>query len=64
MRVRLFVSFLLPMLLGAGCGVGPVVWQKTLDIGGDERPTAITSDGTGYYVSFVATRPGGSGRAG
>jgi len=51
-------------LLLAGCGVGPVVWQKTLDIGGDETATALTSDGTNYYVSFVATRPGGSDRAG
>jgi hypothetical protein len=64
MRDTLRISAALLVLLAAGCGVAPVVWQKTLDIGGDETATALTSDGTSYYVSFVATRPGGSDRAG
>jgi hypothetical protein len=63
-RDILRISAALFVLLAAGCGAGPVVWQKTLDIGGDETATALTSDGTNYYVSFVATRPGGSDRAG
>ena len=64
MKDILRTSAALLLLLAAGCGVGPVVWQKTLDIGGDETATALASDGTNYYVSFVATKPGGSDRAG
>jgi hypothetical protein len=57
------ISAALLALLAAGCGVKPVVWQKTIDIGGDETATALTSDGTSYFVSFVATHPGTSDRA-
>ncbi len=64
MKDTLRITAALLALLAAGCGVKPVVWQKTLDTGGDETATALTSDGTSYYVSFVATRPGGSDRAG
>jgi hypothetical protein len=63
-RDLLSVSLALFVLLGAGCGVRPVVWQKTIDTGGDETATALASDGTNYYVSFVATRPGDANRAG
>ena len=52
------------VLLAAGCGVGPVVWQKTIDAGGDEAATALTSDGTSFYVSYVSTKPGAPDRAG
>jgi len=58
------VPAVLLVLLAAGCGVGPVVWQQTLDIGGDESATALTSDGTNYYVSYFSTRPGAPDRAG
>jgi hypothetical protein len=60
--VRTLVALL--ALLAAGCGVKPVVWQKTLDIGGDETATAMAFDGASLYVSFVETKPGGSDRAG
>ena len=63
-RDILRISAALVVLLAAGCGIGPVVWQKTLDTGGDETATALASDGTNYYFSFVATKPGGSDRAG
>ncbi len=58
------IAAALLVLLAAGCGRGPVVWQKTLDAGGDEAATALTSDGTSYYVSYVSTRPGATDRAG
>ncbi len=58
------ISAALFVLLSAGCGVGPVVWQKTIDAGGNEVATAITSDGTNYYVSYVSTKPGAPDRAG
>jgi len=58
------IAAALLVLLAAGCGRGPVVWQKTLDAGGDEAATALTSDGTNYYVSYVSTRPGATDRAG
>lgn len=64
MKDVLPISAVVLVLLAAGCGVRPVVWQKTIDIGGDETATALASDGSSYYVSFVATRPGGSDRAG
>jgi hypothetical protein len=64
MRGILHISAALFVLIAAGCGVGPVVWQKTLDIGGDETATALASDGTNCYVSYVSTKPGGSDRAG
>jgi hypothetical protein len=51
-------------LLAAGCGVRPVVWQKTIDKGGDEVATALTTDGTNYYVGYVSTKPGAIERAG
>jgi hypothetical protein len=58
------IAAALLVLLAAGCGRGPVVWQKTLDAGGDEAATALTSDGTSYYVSYISTRPGATDRAG
>ena len=64
MRDILRISAALVVLLAAGCGAGPVVWQKTLDIGGDETATALASDGTSFYVSYVSTRPGAADRAG
>lgn len=64
MKNTLLISAALLVLLAAGCGVGPVVWQKTLNTGGDETATALTSDGTNYYVSYVSTRPGAPDRAG
>ena len=42
-------------LLAAACGVKPVVWQKTIDRGGDEVATALASDGASLYVSYFAT---------
>jgi hypothetical protein len=51
-------------LMVAGCGSKQVVWQKTIDTGGDETATALTTDGTSYYVSYVATKPGEADRAG
>ncbi len=51
-------------LLIARCGMGPVVWQKTLNTGGDETATALASDGTNYYVSYTSTKPGATERAG
>lgn len=50
-------------LLAIRCGVKPVVWQKTLNSGGDETATALASDGTSYYVSYISTRPGATDRA-
>ncbi len=64
MKATLSVCAAVLVLFAAGCGPKPVVWQKTLDIGGDETATALASDGANYYVSFVATRPGSSDRAG
>ncbi|MBN2466420.1 hypothetical protein JXD38_12440 [candidate division WOR-3 bacterium] len=52
------------VLLTAGCGPKPVVWQKTIDIGGDETATALTSDGSNFYVGWVSTKPGGSDQDG
>jgi hypothetical protein len=48
----------------AGCGARKVAWQKVIDLGGDETVTALSCDGTSFYVSFVATKPGSSDRAG
>jgi hypothetical protein len=45
-------------LMVVGCGSNPVVWQKTIDIGGDETATGLTTDGTNFYVSYIATKPG------
>jgi hypothetical protein len=59
----MFAAALL-VLLAAGCGSKQVVWQKTIDAGGDEVATAFTTDGTSYYVSYVGTKPGESDRAG
>lgn len=64
MKDILRTSAVLLVLLAAGCGVGPVVWQKTLNTGGDETATALTSDGTNYYVSYNSTKPGAPDRAG
>jgi hypothetical protein len=64
MRDILRISAALLALFATGCGVRPIVWQKTLDAGGDETATALASDGANYYVSYVSTRPGGSDRAG
>jgi hypothetical protein len=64
MKDTLRVSAAVLVLLGAGCGTKPVVWQKIIDTGSDETATALASDGANYYLSFVATRPGGSDRAG
>jgi hypothetical protein len=65
MKAFVFISaVVLVVLMVAGCGQKPVVWQKTIDIGGDEVATALTTDGTSYYVSYVATKPGGADRAG
>ena len=64
MKGILRASAALFVLLAAGCGVGPVVWQKTLNTGGDETATALTYDGTNYYVSYVSTRPGAPDHAG
>jgi hypothetical protein len=52
------------VLLATGCGPKPVVWQKIIDIGGDETATTLTSDGSNFYVGWIATKPGGSDRAG
>ncbi len=49
------------VLMVAACGVGPVVWEKTIDNGGDETATALASDGSSYYVSYVQTKPGKPG---
>jgi len=57
-------AVVLVVLMVAGCGQKPVVWQKIIDIGGDETATALTTDGTSYYVSYVATKPGDADRAG
>jgi len=57
----LAVALLVPA--AAGCGSRPVVWQKTIDTGGDETATALATDGTSFYVSFVATTPGAPDRA-
>jgi hypothetical protein len=54
----------LPVLMVAGCGQKQVVWQKTIDAGGDEVATALATDGTSYYVSYMATKPGEADRAG
>ncbi len=51
-------------LMVAGCGSKPVVWQKRIDAGGDETATALATDGTSYYVGYVSTKPGDTGRAG
>jgi hypothetical protein len=64
MKDALRISAALLVLLTGGCGPKPVVWQRTLDIGGDETATALASDGSSYYVSFVATKPGGADHAG
>jgi hypothetical protein len=64
MKDVLRISAALLVLLAAGCGVKPVVWQKTIDVGGDEIATAISSDGTNYYVSYISTKPGVPNRAG
>jgi hypothetical protein len=64
MKDILRLSAALLVLLAVGCGVKPVIWQKTIDIGGDETATALTTDGTNYYVSFVSTKPGATDRAG
>lgn len=64
MRHNLSVLPALCVLLAAGCGPKPVVWQKTIDLGGDETATALACDGASYYVSFVATKPGANDRAG
>src|SRR5512135_2347052 len=63
MKTILQIGTAILVLLAAGCGPKPVVWQKTLDIGADETATALTSDGTYYYVSYVSTRPGAPDRA-
>ena len=39
MKNTLLISAALLVLLAAGCGAGPVVWQKTLNTGGDETAT-------------------------
>ena len=64
MKDVIHISAALLVLLATGCGRGPVIWQKTLDAGGDEAATALTSDGTSYYVSYISTRPGATDRAG
>ena len=51
-------------LMVVGCGSNPVVWQKTIDIGGDETATGLTTDGTNFYVSYIATKPGDNSQAG
>jgi hypothetical protein len=61
--VRIY-AVVLAALMVAGCGSKQVVWQKTIDIGGDEVATALTTDGTSYYVSYVSTKPGDAERAG
>ncbi len=48
----------------AGCGSKQVVWQKTIDGGGDETATALATDGTNFYVSYIATKPGDNSQAG
>ncbi len=50
-------------LLATGCGVRPVVWQKTIDKGGDEVATALAFDGTAFYVSYFATTRSAADRA-
>jgi hypothetical protein len=50
-------------LLAVRCGVGPVVWQKTIDKGGDEVATALASDGASFYVSYFATARSAAERA-
>lgn len=52
------------LLMFAGCGQSVVVWQKLVDLGGDETATAIASDGSNYYVSFIRTSPDSSNVAG
>ena len=51
-------------LMVAGCGSKQVVWQKIIDLGGDETATALTTDGTNFYVSYIATKPGDNSQAG
>jgi len=58
------VSAALLVLLSLNCNPRIVVWQKTLDFGGDEEATAFASDGSEFYVSFTATRQGAPDRAG
>lgn len=60
---RIFAVALLALTV-AGCGSKQVVWQKRIDAGGDETATALATDGTSYYVSYVSTKPGDTGRAG
>lgn len=60
---RIILSALL-LLLAAGCDKGPVGWQRTIDLGGDETATAIAHDGNNLYVSFTATSPASPDRAG
>ena len=60
---RVLAVALLALMVG-GCGSNPVVWQKTIDIGGDETATGLTTDGTNFYVSYIATKPGDNARAG
>jgi len=64
MKNAIRISAALVVLLATGCGVRPVVWQRTLDKGGDEVATALTTDGTSYYVGYVSTKPGATDRAG
>jgi hypothetical protein len=60
---RMLAVALFTMLV-VGCGSKQVVWQKQIDLGGDETATALTTDGTNYYVSYIATKPGDNGQAG
>jgi hypothetical protein len=51
-------------LLVLSCNPKIVIWEKTLDFGGDEVATALASDGSAFYVSFIATKAGAPDRAG
>jgi len=60
---RTFAVALFTMMV-VGCGSKQVVWQTVIDKGGDETATALTTDGTNYYVSYIATKPGDNSQAG
>ena len=60
---RTFAVALFTMMV-VGCGSKQVVWQTVIDKGSDETATALTTDGTNYYVSYIATKPGSPDYAG
>jgi hypothetical protein len=53
--MRRHLSTAILLALAAGCGQGPLAWQRTIDLGGNETAVAIAHDGAGLYVAFTAT---------